>query len=127
MNRLPPETNCYIVTTKQERFVTRLLEFNGVGFATEHIFGLDRGLTKEAVLRRLMERHPGRRVHLIEDRLATLKRLLAQPELSAIRLHLACWGYNTEAERREAKRLEIHLLKALDLTEISNTEYHSDQ
>jgi len=113
LNALLPGTDCYIVTTKQERFVARLLEHNSVRFDAEHIFGLDRGMTKEAVLRRLMAHYPGHPIHLVEDRLATLKRFLAQPDLAIIRLHMACWGYNTEAERREAMGLKIHLLTAL--------------
>jgi phosphoglycolate phosphatase-like HAD superfamily hydrolase len=124
---LATEAGCYILTTKQERFVRQLLEHSGVHFAAEHIFGLDRGLRKEAVLRRLLELHPNCRAHFVEDRLPTLRRLLAQPDLAAIRLHLACWGYNTEAERREAARLKIHLLGALSLAEILNTEYDIDQ
>lgn len=113
LNGLPPGTDCYIITTKQERFVARLLEHHGVRFDAGHIFGLDRGMTKEAVIRQLMAHHPGDPTHLVEDRLATLKRFLAQPDLAAVRLHMACWGYNTQAERREAEGLKIHLLMAL--------------
>jgi len=126
LTALPPGTDCYIITTKQERFVEQLLEHNGVHFAAEHLFGLDRRMKKEAVLRRLIEHHPDSRIHFVEDRLATLKRFLTQPDLAAIQLHLACWGYNTERERREAGDLSIHLLRALDLAEIANTEYDSD-
>jgi len=126
LSALSPGTDCYIITTKQERFVERLLEHNGVHFAAEHIFGLDRGMKKEVVLRRLVEHHPDRRIHFVEDRLATLKRFLTQPDLAAVQLHLACWGYNTECERREAEDLSIHLLRALDLAEIANMEHDSD-
>jgi len=127
LNALLSGIDCYIVTTKQERFVARLLEHNGVRFDAGHIFGLDRGMSKEAVVCRLMAHHPGRPIHLVEDRLATLKRFLARPDLAVIRLHMACWGYNTEAERREAMGLKIHLLTALSLPELANTEYHSDR
>jgi hypothetical protein len=118
---------CYIVTTKQERFVQQLLAYHGVPLALDHIFGLERGMAKEAVLLQLLERHPDMGVHLVEDRLATLKRFLPQPDLRAVRLHLACWGYNTEAERREGGRLHIHLLRELDLEQILIAEYDSDQ
>jgi phosphoglycolate phosphatase-like HAD superfamily hydrolase len=127
LNNLPSGVSCYIVTTKQERFVQQLLEYNGVPCALDHIFGLDRGMTKEAMLLLFLERHPNNRVHLVEDRLATLKRVLPQPDLAAVRLHMACWGYNTESECREAGRLNIHLLSELDLEAILNTEYDSDQ
>jgi phosphoglycolate phosphatase-like HAD superfamily hydrolase len=122
LSALPPGTGCCIVTTKEERFVRQLLEYNGIDFAAENIFGLDRGMRKEAILRNLLARHSDCRVHLVEDRLETLKRFLAQPDLAAIRLHLACWGYNQEAEHREAERLKIHLLRALSLAEILSTE-----
>jgi phosphoglycolate phosphatase-like HAD superfamily hydrolase len=122
LSALPPGTGCCIVTTKEERFVRQLLEYNGIHFAPENIFGLDRGMRKEAILRNLLALQPDRRVHLVEDRLETLKRFLAQPDLALIRLHLACWGYNREAERREAERLKIHLLRALSLAEILSTE-----
>lgn len=122
LTRLSPAIDCYIVTTKQRRFVRQLLAHNGVPFAADRILGLDRGMTKEEDLRALMEQHPGRPVHLVEDRLLTLKRFLAQPDLAAVRLHIACWGYNTETERREADQLDIHRLRALALTDILNTE-----
>jgi len=127
LNGPPAGTDGYIVTTKQERFADRLLKHNGVRFDTDRIFGLDRAMTKEAVVRRLMAHHPGRPIHLVEDRLATLKRFLAQPDLAVVRLHLACWGYNTQAERREAMGLKIHFLEALNLPEIVKTEYDRDQ
>lgn len=126
LNALPPATDCYVVTTKQERFVAQLLEHNGVRFPPEHIFGLDRGMNKELVLHGLMEQHPGQQIHFVEDRLATLKRFLARPDLTALRLHLACWGYNTDAERREAEHLSIHLLTTLSVAEIANTEHDTD-
>jgi len=122
LNRPPSGIDCYIITTKQERFVARLLEHHGVRFDGEHIFGLDRGMSKEAVVSRLMARHPGQPIHLVEDRLATLKRFLARPNLAAVRLHMACWGYNTQAERREARGLKIHLLTALSLPELAKVE-----
>ena len=127
LSALPPGTDCFIVTTKQERFVHQLLEFNEARFDPEHIFGLDRGMKKEAVLLELMARHPGRKVHMVEDRLPTLKRLAAQPDLKPVRLHIACWGYNTEADRREAARLKIHRLQALSLADIATTEYDIEQ
>lgn len=117
LSSLPAGTDCFIITTKQERFVAQLLEFHGVPFDAEYIFGLDRGMRKEAVLRELMVRHHGPGIDFVEDRLATLKRLRARPDMANVRLHFACWGYNTEAERREAAHLNIHRLQAL--TELS--------
>jgi hypothetical protein len=74
-----------------------------------------------------MARHPGCPVDFVEDRLGTLKRLLTQPDLASVRLHIACWGYNTEAECREAVGLKIHLLRSFGLEQILNAEYDIDQ
>jgi phosphoglycolate phosphatase-like HAD superfamily hydrolase len=122
LNALPSGFDCYIITTKEERFVEQLLAYHGVQFDAARIYGLDRRMQKEAVLRELMERHPGRSIDFVEDRLGTLKRLSKQPDLASVRLHIACWGYNTEAECREAVWLNIHRLKTFSLAEITNAE-----
>jgi len=127
LNAIPTGIECYIITTKEERFVERLLAHNGVQFDAARIYGLDRGMKKEAVLRELMARHAGSQIDFVEDRLGTLKRLSKQPDLASVRLHIASWGYNTEAECREAVRLNIHLLKTFSLAEITNAEYDFDQ
>ncbi len=127
LHAIPQGIACYIVTTKQERFVERLLAHHGVHFDASRIYGLDRQMKKEAVLRELMARYPGCPIDFVEDRLGTLKRLSTQPDLAPVRLHIACWGYNTEAECREAARLKIHLLRKFSLVEIANAEYDFDQ
>jgi phosphoglycolate phosphatase-like HAD superfamily hydrolase len=127
LHAIPQGTECYIVTTKEERFVERLLVHNGVQFDAARIYGLGRRMKKEAVLRELMDRHPGCPIDFIEDRLDTLKRLTTQPDLAPVRLHIACWGYNTEAECREAVRMRIHLLRTFSLADIVNAEYDIDQ
>jgi phosphoglycolate phosphatase-like HAD superfamily hydrolase len=99
----------YIVTTKETRFVQRILAYNGVAVPEDRIFGLERGRPKDEVLHDLMERHGGRTIYFVEDRLATLKRCLARPDLNRVALRLAGWGYNTAAERGEARRLGIPL------------------
>jgi phosphoglycolate phosphatase-like HAD superfamily hydrolase len=127
LRAIPPGIECYIITTKQERFVERLLAHHGVNFDAARVYGLDRRMKKEAVLRELMDRHSGCQIDFVEDRLGTLKRLSMQPDLAPVRLHIACWGYNTAAECREAVRLRIHLLTAFSLEEIANAEYDIDQ
>lgn len=127
LNALPPGIECYIITTKEERFVERLLEHDGVRFDAARIYGLDRRMKKEAVLRELMDRHQGSPIDFVEDRLGTLKRLSKQPDLASVRLHIACWGYNTAAECQEAVRLNIHRLKTFSLEKILNAEYDFDQ
>lgn len=95
----------FIVTTKQERFVAALLAGWGIGFASERIFGLERGKPKEAVLAELSQQPQWRDAcwHFVEDRLATLERVAGYEGLAAVKLYLADWGYNTRADRERAR------------------------
>ncbi|MFA4944763.1 MAG: HAD family hydrolase [Lentisphaeria bacterium] len=93
-----------ILTTKQERFTRRLLAAAGVEFPAARIFGLDRGRSKEATLAELLAGAESATAEfaLVEDRLATLERIAERPELAAVRLIFAAWGYSTPAERARA-------------------------
>jgi phosphoglycolate phosphatase-like HAD superfamily hydrolase len=127
LHAIPKGVECYIVTTKEARFVEQLLAYHSMHFDAARIYGLDRRMKKEAVLRELMVRHTGCPIDFVEDRLGTLKRLSLQKDLAPVRLHIACWGYNTETECREAVALNIHLLRVLSLEQITNAEYDFDQ
>lgn len=98
-----------ILTTKECRFVARLLEREGVkDFPDEDIFGLERIRNKETTLAELLTESPD--VAFVEDRLATLRRVEQVPALNAIRLAFAEWGYCTDEHRAEARadeRIEI--------------------
>ncbi|KAI3444524.1 hypothetical protein Pfo_001189 [Paulownia fortunei] len=110
----------YIVTTKQSRFADALLqELAGVTIPTERIYGLGTG-PKVQVLKQLqdMPEHQGLTLHFVEDRLATLKNVIKEPELSKWNLYLGDWGYNTQKEREEAASISrIHLLQLSDFSE----------
>jgi phosphoglycolate phosphatase-like HAD superfamily hydrolase len=127
MRSLPPTSAWYVVTTKERRFVARLLAYNGVPVAADRIFGLEYGKPKEAVLQELIARHPGHPVCFVEDRLATLKRCLADAKLAGVALRLAGWGYNTEVDRREAAVLKIPVWEPADLFRAFDQESHLDQ
>ncbi len=86
-----------IVTTKQERFVTALLKGAGIEFSADRLYGLERAVSKETVLRQLLDAHAGQ-VHFVEDRVDTLVRVIDRPELNEVRLYLATWGYCTPAD-----------------------------
>ncbi|XP_059651384.1 uncharacterized protein LOC132298989 isoform X2 [Cornus florida] len=89
----------YIVTTKQSRFADALLrELAGVTIPPERIYGLGTGF--------------------VEDRLATLKNVIKEPELDGWNLYLGDWGYNTQKERAEAASISrIHLLELSDFSQ----------
>lgn len=119
LGALPPDVDCAIVTTKDRRFVERLLAGNRIAAPAGGIFGLELGRPKEATLLELIERARATtgvgKVCFVEDRLATLERCRARPDLAGLDLRLAGWGYNTEAERQKADRLGIPIWEPDDL------------
>ncbi|GAB2291018.1 hypothetical protein Dimus_025274 [Dionaea muscipula] len=109
----------YIVTTKQSRFASVLLqELAGVTVPSERIYGLGTG-PKVEVLKQLQKKaeHQGMTLHFVEDRLATLKNVIKEPELDSWNLYLAKWGYNTQKEREEAA--SFPRIQLLELSEFS--------
>ncbi|XP_057981457.1 uncharacterized protein LOC131166863 isoform X2 [Malania oleifera] len=109
----------YIVTTKQSRFADALLrELAGVTIPPERIYGLGTG-PKVEVLKQLQGKpeHQGLTLHFVEDRLATLKNVIKEPELDGWNLYLGDWGYNTLKEREEGASIpRIHLLQLSDFS-----------
>ncbi|KAL2478748.1 hypothetical protein Fot_47762 [Forsythia ovata] len=109
----------YIVTTKQSRFADALLrELAGVIIPPEKIYGLGTG-PKVKVLKQLqnMPEHEGLTLNFVEDRLATLKNVIKEPELDKWNLYLGDWGYNTPKEREEAASIpRIHIIQLSDFS-----------
>lgn len=91
-----------IITTKQERFVSQILAAYEIKLPYEKIFGLDRNLSKETVLIDLLGQYPQHEIHFVEDRLPTLMKVMAYPQLHAVKLFFATWGYNTHADKIQA-------------------------
>ncbi|GAU39481.1 hypothetical protein TSUD_159130, partial [Trifolium subterraneum] len=109
----------YIVTTKQSRFADALLrELAGVTIPPERIYGLGSG-PKVEILKQLQKRpeHQGLTLHFVEDRLATLKNVIKEPELDKWNLYLGNWGYNTAQEKEEAAA--ISRIRVLELSDFS--------
>ncbi len=97
-----------IITTKEGRFVSRLLAEYDIYIAPELIYGKEVGRPKSAILRDLA---PGETVWFVEDRLKTLQSVAQVPELDQVKLFLADWGYNTAKERATiADQTRIKLL-----------------
>ncbi|XP_057511546.1 uncharacterized protein LOC130793721 [Actinidia eriantha] len=73
----------YIVTTKQGRFADALLrELAGVNIPPERIYGLGPGPKVEVL--KLLQKKPelqGLTLYFVEDRIATLKNVIKEPEL----------------------------------------------
>lgn len=96
----------YILTTKQERFTRQLLDAEGVRMPEERIWGLDRNLNKGQMLEWVMAEPSlqGGQIHFVEDRLEALFGVVKNPILERVSLYLADWGYNTPAQREQARR-----------------------
>lgn len=94
-------TKLYIVTTKEGRFVKRILEKEGINLSENSIIGKESKLPKYQTLRQLIEMSSIENVSLwfVEDRLKTLQSTEAQSDLETVQLFLADWGYNTQQDR----------------------------
>ncbi len=92
----------YIITTKQERFVSQILEANNISFPADRIFGLDRNMSKPQILADLLVKHSGQAILFVEDRLPTLLNVISNKRLNNVQLFFADWGYNTEQDKKDA-------------------------
>lgn len=92
----------FIITTKQERFVSEILSANQIEILPQHIYGLDRKLKKTQILEDLQQLNPATNIMFVEDRLPTLLDVSQTPSLSAIKLFFANWGYNTAEDKHQA-------------------------
>eukprot|EP00192_Tetraselmis_astigmatica_P013614 CAMPEP_0117681762 /NCGR_PEP_ID=MMETSP0804-20121206/19187_1 /TAXON_ID=1074897 /ORGANISM="Tetraselmis astigmatica, Strain CCMP880" /LENGTH=336 /DNA_ID=CAMNT_0005491605 /DNA_START=1 /DNA_END=1011 /DNA_ORIENTATION=+ len=101
-----PNGAMYIVTTKQARFTETLMrDMASIPFPLEKIFSQTvSGRPKSEVLAMLQERHPNAENYLFfEDKMGTLDKMAPMNEMSAWKLLLVDWGYNTEEERARAE------------------------
>ncbi len=107
-----------IITTKESRFVSQLLKQEGIELGSEFIWGKELKRSKADSLKQILDRGAKKSptVWFVEDKLSTLAKIASQPELEAVKLYLADWGYNTAAERESAlQQSRIQLLSLADL------------
>jgi len=104
----------YIITTKQERFVKQILKANQIELAEERIFGLDRKMSKEAVLIDLLAKHTQQKIYFVEDMLPTLLKIIKNPRLTTVKLFFALWGYSTTQHKVDVTK------QAIEVTDIKN-------
>lgn len=102
-----PSDQCFIITTKQERFVAQILSANDISMPQQHIFGLEQNLSKQQVLRQLQDEYPHHNIIFLEDRLQTLINVMNDHDLKNTQLLLADWGYNTAQDKQQADTLKI--------------------
>lgn len=87
-----------VVTTKGRDFATVLLEQGGL--QPKVVYGWEDG-PKVQVLRHLLTQ--GQPVWFVEDRLATLEQVTADPQLGGVGCYLAAWGYLRHADRQQCR------------------------
>ncbi|RKZ96048.1 MAG: HAD family hydrolase [Gammaproteobacteria bacterium] len=109
LQQLDPQ-QCYIITTKQERFVSHILDANELTLPPEQIFGLDRKLSKQQILADLLSIHPKHTILFVEDRLPTLENVIGDERLADIELFFADWGYNTQQDKLAATTLAVTII-----------------
>ncbi|MCI3280482.1 HAD hydrolase-like protein [Synechococcus sp. PCC 6717] len=91
-----------IVTTKEQRFVTYLLEQAGITVPATAIYGKEQQQPKPMILSQLQAAY-GTPLWFVEDRLGALLEVAATPELVSTRLFLATWGYTTADDCQQAQ------------------------
>lgn len=97
-------TTVAIVTTKEGRFVSQLLQQQGIQLPADCILGKEVKQPKYQTLRDLRQRFaPDGTIWFVEDRIKALQGVATQADLQDVQLFLAEWGYNTEADRTLAK------------------------
>jgi phosphoglycolate phosphatase-like HAD superfamily hydrolase len=106
-------TDFYIITTKEGRFVQKILQKYAIKLSEINIFGKEVKVPKYESLRRIIANYDPDLIEIdfIEDRFKTLLSIEGQTDLNFVNLYLADWGYNTSIEREKAaKHGRIELL-----------------
>jgi phosphoglycolate phosphatase-like HAD superfamily hydrolase len=124
---LQTPTQIVIISTKEKRFILRLLQQSDVELTDSQVIGKDIKQPKAQTLRDLLRFHSADgakpfHIWFVEDRFKTLRTVQPQFDPTEISLFLADWGYNTAAERQEAQHdPTIHLIS---LTQFSQNFAH---
>ena len=94
----------YIISTKEGRFIQQLLGQQGITVPPERILGKEVKQPKYETLRQLYQQSSSSPdIWFVEDRLKALESVQQQPDLDTVQLFLAIWGYNTTADKQQAK------------------------
>lgn len=92
-----------IISTKEGRFIQQLLSQAGLNLEPRQILGKEVKRPKYQTLQQLQAKVPVP-IWFIEDRINALMLVKQQPDLDGVSLFLAAWGYNTVAEKQQARQ-----------------------
>jgi phosphoglycolate phosphatase-like HAD superfamily hydrolase len=112
---LASNTDVYIVTTKERRFVQQLLQQQGIDFPSQKIIGKETQRPKPVTLRQLLATADDPNLWFVEDRLETLHKVQQALDLQPVQLFLANWGYNTAEARKSAQNDDQICLLSLEI------------
>ena len=90
-----------LVTTKQQRFATKLVRHAGVTEASmpdDKIYGLGMYKSKSDVIADRMQKGGYETAHFFEDRWPTIEKALTDDRLGNVEFYLCSWGYCSEKE-----------------------------
>jgi phosphoglycolate phosphatase-like HAD superfamily hydrolase len=108
---LKSQTACYIISTKEGRFIKQLLQQQGIQLSEQQVYGKEAKRPKAQILGELKDKYGDGPIWFVEDRLKTLEGVEKHSGLEAVTLFLADWGYNTDRDRHLAQIGDrIHLL-----------------
>lgn len=109
---LASPTRCFIISTKEGRFIQQLLQQQGIQLSDRQVYGKEAKRPKSQILTELKtEFGDSSLIWFVEDRLKTLQAVAKQPGLEQVTLFLADWGYNTERDRQWVQESDnVHLL-----------------
>jgi phosphoglycolate phosphatase-like HAD superfamily hydrolase len=114
------QSQFYIITTKEGRFVKQLLQQTQIDLNPDFIFGKEIKQPKYETIRQIIKNYhnPNLTVWFIEDRLEALEQVAAQSDLNQVKLFLADWGYNTAKTRASLiENQRINLLSLADFNQ----------
>jgi len=96
----------YIISTKEGRFIGKLLEIAEISLPDGHIIGKEIKQSKAQSLLDLVNSKgiSPKEIWFVEDRLETLKSILKEKRLQGIGLFLARWGYNLDKSKEDAQK-----------------------
>lgn len=97
INSLIADYDVFIITTKEKRFATALIEYAGLNISEARIYGLESG-KKSLVLKQLSKIYPSQTIHFFEDRLKTIINL----NEDYLQNYLVDWGYNLDDQHKQA-------------------------
>jgi hypothetical protein len=103
---LAQDISIYIITTKEGRFVQKLLQAQGINLPENNLKGKEVKQSKAQTLIDIIS-STGIKAHeiwFVEDRLEALQSAQREDQLKGIKLYLAEWGYNLIDSREKAKK-----------------------